>query len=213
LLSQVKGVIFDCDGVLFESRRANLAYYNAILAYFGEPEVTEAQPEKANLCHAAASPEVLDVLLGTKRASEGLAYAATLNYRQFIPWMEPEPGMQKALRQLSATRPLAVATNRGSSMLEILDHFNLDGYFSTVVTSRDVPRPKPHADMLLLAAQRLDLSPSELLFIGDSPYDRMAADAAGIRFIAYRSAFAYPVRVESFAELLAMLEVGVTEDT
>jgi HAD superfamily hydrolase (TIGR01509 family) len=213
MLNNVKGVIFDCDGVLFESRRANLAYYNAILSYFGEPGVTEAQPEKANLCHAAASPEVFAVLLGADKVSAALAYAATLNYRQFIPWMDPEPGMRDVLRELSETRPLAVATNRGSSMSEILQHFDLEDYFSTVVTSRDVPRPKPHADMLLLAASRLGLPLGELLFVGDSPYDRMAAEAAGIRFVAYRSSFAHPLRVESHAELAVMISEGVTGGT
>ncbi len=207
------GVIFDCDGVLFESRRANLAYYNAILSRFGEPEVTEAQPERANLCHAAASPEVLATLLGDERASAALDFAATLDYRQFIPWMDPEPGMPEALAQLSAQMPLAVATNRGTSMPEILDHFGLQSYFSAVITSRDVERPKPHADMLLLAADRLGLSLTSLLFVGDSIYDKMAAEAAGIPFVAYRPAFAYPRQVNGYDQLLAFVERGVRGGT
>ncbi len=49
---------FDCDGVLFESRRANLAYYNAILTHFDEPHVEESDQARAHLCHTAASPHV-----------------------------------------------------------------------------------------------------------------------------------------------------------
>jgi len=205
----ISGVIFDCDGVLFESRRANLAYYNTILARFGEPDVTEAQPERANLCHAAASPEVLSRLLGDERAPAALDFAATLDYRQFIPWMDPEPGMPEALAHLSAQMPLAVATNRGTSMPEILNHFGLQGYFSAVVTSRDVERPKPHADMLLLAAKRLGLSLTSLLFVGDSVYDRMAAESAGIPFVAYRPTFACTRQVNGYDQLLAFVERGI----
>ena len=34
MLKQIEALIFDCDGVLFESREANLAYYNRILEKF-----------------------------------------------------------------------------------------------------------------------------------------------------------------------------------
>lgn len=210
---KICGLIFDCDGVLFESRRANLAYYNAILTRFGEPEVTEAQPERANLCHAAASPEVLATLLGPDRAAAALDFAATLDYRQFIPWMDPEPGMREALAQFSAQMPLAVATNRGTSMPEILDHFGLQNFFSAVVTSRDVARPKPHADMLLLAAQRLNLPLDSLLFVGDSVYDRMAAESAGMPFVAYRPTFDCPRQVEDYAQLLALVKEQIRGET
>ncbi len=212
-MGRLSGVIFDCDGVLFESRRANLAYYNAILARFDEPEVTEAQSERANLCHAAASPEVLAELLGPDRAEAALEFAATLDYRQFIPWMDPEPGMREALEMLSAQIPLAVATNRGTSMPEILVHFGLQDYFSAVITSRDVARPKPHADMLLLAAERLALPLESLLFVGDSVYDRMAAEAADIPFIAYRPTFDYPRKVTSYDQLLAVVAREIRAET
>ncbi len=152
-MKNIRGVIFDCDGVLFESRQANLAYYNFILAHLGEPPVREDEPDKVHLCHTADSPRVFEGLLGPELSGEALKFAATLNYRRFIPFMIPEPGMDRALADLSARMPLAVATNRGSSMPEILRHFDLVPYFSAVVTSKDVPRPKPYPDMLLKAAR------------------------------------------------------------
>ena len=121
----IAGIVFDCDGVLFESRAANLAYYNAILEAFGDPPVDPGDGERAHLCHTAASPEVFRVLLGEERVTAALDAASLLDYRRFIPAMQPEPGMTAALAGLSARFPLAVATNRGSSMREILDHFGL----------------------------------------------------------------------------------------
>ena len=90
--------------------------------------------------------------------------AAELDYRQFIPFMEPEPGMQDALASLARSYPLAVATNRGISMLSILEHFELSGFFQTVVTSRDVVHPKPAPDMLHEAARRLQYAPHATAF-------------------------------------------------
>ena len=205
MFDNIEGVIFDCDGVLFESRRANLAYYNAILTHFNQPLVEANDSEKASLCHTAASPEVFKVLLGEERVAAALQFASQLHYAQFIPWMDPEPGLCEVLSELSASRPLAVATNRGTSMPEILSHFKLDQYFKVVVTSRDVERPKPHGDMLLLAAERLSLSLDRLLFVGDSIYDKMAAESAGVRFAAYKPQFEHTPFLTSHAELATLL--------
>jgi HAD superfamily hydrolase (TIGR01509 family) len=200
-----RGIIFDCDGVLFESRQANLAYYNKVLAHFGEAPVLAEDNELAHLCHTAASPQVLLQLLGPDRHSQALAYAATFNYRGFIPYMIPEPGLHQALDRLASRLPLAIATNRGTSMVEILEHFGLTHFFQAVVTSRDVHRPKPHPDMLLLAAERLGLATDELLFVGDSELDRLAAAAAGIRFVAYQGGVPGDVQIDGHAELVEML--------
>jgi HAD superfamily hydrolase (TIGR01509 family) len=200
----VRGIIFDCDGVLFESRRANLAYYNAVLAQFDQPPVEDSDRERSHLCHTAASPEVFRQLLGPKRAVEALELAARLDYRQFIPLMEPEPGMQQALCRLAEIMPLAVATNRGVSMPAILEHFQLRQYFKVVVTSHDVPRPKPEPDMLHEASRRLEIDLSALLFVGDSELDQAAADAAGVAFAVYRGELEAVLQLGHHAELVEL---------
>lgn len=203
-MNGIRGIIYDCDGVLFESRQANLAYYNTILSHFGEPSVSAAEREKAHLCHTAASPTVFKELLGPERTEAALSFAATVDYRQFIPFMTPEPGMVMALTTLAARFPLAVATNRGSSMPEILAHFDLKRFFRTVVTCRDVARPKPYPDMLFTAAKRLGLKERELLFLGDSELDREAARAAGIRFASYKGDVGGDMVIAGHAELVAL---------
>lgn len=197
----LKGVIFDCDGVLFESRMANLAYYNTVLEHFGEPVVDVNHQEKAHLCHTAATPRVLEVLLGPDRASEGIAFAAGLDYRAFIPHMTPEPGIMECLKALSTRFRLAVATNRGGSMDSILKHFEFNNNFDVVVTTRDVKRPKPFPDMLHLAMRHLDLPAKDLVFVGDSELDKQAA-AAGVHFIAYKGLVEGDTTVNSHGELL-----------
>ena len=200
----IAGIVFDCDGVLFESRAANLAYYNTILETFEAPPVDPDDVERAHLCHTAASPEVFRVLLGAGRVGAAMEAAQLLDYRRFIPSMQPEPGLTAALAGLSARLPLAVATNRGSSMREILAHFELSGYFQAVVTSRDVARPKPHPDMLIEAARQLALKPAQLLFVGDSELDQAAAAAAGVCFAAYRNDLAAEVKIDGHEQLLRL---------
>jgi HAD superfamily hydrolase (TIGR01509 family) len=90
-------------------------------------------------------------------------------------------------------------------MPEILTHFEIDRFFTAVVTSRDVERPKPHGDVLLLAAEKLALPLDRLLFVGDSIYDKMAAEDAGVRFVAYKPQFEHSPFLSSHAELATLL--------
>ncbi len=184
-MGKIESIIFDCDGVMFNSHRANLAYYNRILAEFSYPLVTPEQKELAHLCHTASSPEVLQSLFRAEDLTAARAFAATLDYHQFIPGMEPEEGFFDLLQQLQGHYLLAVATNRGKSIEAVLDYYELNDFFSAVVTCHDVPAPKPAPDMLLLIAEQLQVKTSSCLFIGDSALDRQAAEGAGMSFIGY----------------------------
>ncbi|WP_395143959.1 HAD family hydrolase, partial [Armatimonas sp.] len=58
---------------------------------------------------------------------------------------------------------------------EKLAQAGLTAYFSVVIADADFGAPKPDPLLFAYAAQQLKLSPSELLFVGDSP----GADVAG----------------------------------
>jgi len=204
-MSKVKAVIFDCDGVMFESRQANLAYYNQILEKFSHPAVRPDQIERAHLCHTASSPVVLKTLLGEENLAAALTFASEIDYREFIPLMTQEPRLIDILKQLEKQYSLAVATNRGYSINAILTHFDLLGYFSTVITCHDVAAPKPAPDMLLLAAEKINVSLDNCLFIGDSILDRQAADSAGMPFIGYGEAQPGELNIGHHMELLDYL--------
>jgi len=212
-MDQIQAVIFDCDGVLFESRKANLAYYNRILDAFNYSPVTVKQKDRAHLCHTASSPDVLSVLMAKDDVQHALEFAAQLDYREFIPFMEPEPGLSEMLDGMSSELPLAVGTNRGASILSILEHFELDKFFSVVVNSRDVQRPKPEPDMLLLAAQRLGFPPVSCLFVGDSELDQRAAKGAGTPFAGYGGGIDGDYTLENHRQLLEWFNQEPAPDT
>ncbi|MCK5826103.1 MAG: HAD family hydrolase [Desulfuromusa sp.] len=204
-MKRIGAVIFDCDGVMFASHRANLAYYNRILAEFSYPLVFSEQKELAQMCHTASSPEVLANLFHPNDLAMAKEFAATVDYREFIPYMEPELNFLDLLQRLSGDYPLAIATNRGKSILAILDHFNLQDYFSVVVTSHDVERPKPAPDMLFLAAEKLDIEPERCVFIGDSELDKIAAAEANVQFASYGGGVSGMISLSNHLELLDYL--------
>mgnify|MGYP001293437468 CR=1 FL=1 len=206
--TEIKGLIFDCDGVLFDSHPANLAYYNTVLKQLGAPLVTPENHRHAQLCHTACSRDVFRGLLEEEQIEEALGIAGSLDYRQFIAYLKPFEGMLEVLPQLAAHYPLALATNRTSSVSLLLDHFSIRECFQSVVTSSDVALPKPSPQMLHLAAKELGYPESRLLFVGDAPSDRQAADSAGCRFVAFGESLKACSQVSGWSEFKGWLPSG-----
>ena len=96
---------------------------------------------------------------------------------------KPFEGIRALLFALkNAGLPLGVATSQGRDLFE--DHFHKYGladYFELAVCADDVANPKPAADPLLYAAKHFGVSPAEILFLGDAPYDMQCAAAAGAK--------------------------------
>jgi HAD superfamily hydrolase (TIGR01509 family) len=193
-------VILDCDGVLFDSVAANVAFYNAILDSLGEAPLTREQEGSA---HALSSPQVLEELFGhdPSRYAAALRVAATIDYRPFLQLMAPVDGLHDVLGRLRANYRLAMATNRGRTIPDLLREFHLEDTFEVVVGILDVARPKPHPDMLIECARRLGSTCRRAVYVGDSPSDGVAASAAGIPFVAVGDRCDHPLRIGHLREL------------
>jgi phosphoglycolate phosphatase len=192
-------VILDCDGVLFDSSASNVAFYNAILERMGRPPL---DAEGEILAHWMGSPQLIARLFADDEQSHDAArtVARELDYTPFLHLMQPVPELAETLRWIRERSSTALATNRGSTVPQLLVHFGLDMHFDLVVGTHDVARPKPAPDMLLHCLDHFALAPSEAVYIGDSPSDRDAARAAGIDFIAVGK-LVHDRRVATLAEL------------
>ena len=42
-ISKIKAVVFDCDGVMFDTAMANRKFYNEVLTIFGKPKLNDEQ--------------------------------------------------------------------------------------------------------------------------------------------------------------------------
>lgn len=176
-------VIFDCDGVLFDSWRANVAYYNAVLARMGRPVM---DPEWERRVHFLASSQVYDEMFGegSDLAREARRVARETDYSPYFLLMDPAPGLHEVLAGLRGFYRMAMATNRGSTVPEIVRRFGLTPYLEFAVGVRDVERPKPFPDMLLKCLARFGTAPDRAVYVGDSASDLTAAQAAGVHFVA-----------------------------
>jgi HAD superfamily hydrolase (TIGR01509 family) len=178
-------VVFDCDGVMFESRQANINFYNHLLAHFGLPLLREEQVAYIHM--ATADESIRYVFKGTPYLEQALAYRLQVDYTPFIRDMVLEPGLKELLALLKPRCGLAVATNRSNTIEKVIEYHGLAGYFDIVVCSLDVTRPKPHPESLFKILDFFSIRPDQALYVGDSPVDAETAKAASVPFVAYKN--------------------------
>jgi phosphoglycolate phosphatase len=198
-------VIFDADGVLFESGESNIAYYNAIFAATGEPPLTPAE-EIASRSYATAQ-------LFRERAGERpalyqrmLELARTLDNRPFLKMLRPSLQLRPFMLALKNRYRVALATNRSATVPALIEHLELGGVFDAIASARDKVKPKPAPDILQLCLERADVPAHRAIYVGDSPIDLDASTAAGMHFIGLGPHVTHEHRVASLTELPARLD-------
>jgi HAD superfamily hydrolase (TIGR01509 family) len=99
------------------------------------------------------------------------------------------PNAEIFLREIQAANiPIALATSsRKMKMQLVMEESGLGKYFSVFVTGEEVAHGKPHPEIFLLAAERLNVDPKQCLVIEDAVNGVAAAKAAGMKCIAITS--------------------------
>ncbi len=182
----VKAVAFDLDGTLLDTLPDIAEAAQRMLADLGRPRASPA----AVRCYIGDGIQRLAKRLLTghmdgdppaeefERALDLFEthYAETLTERT-----RPFPGVEEGLRQFAREGlKLACVTNKAESFtLPLLEATGLRGFFDLVVGGDTLPRKKPDPLPLLYCAQQFGAPPHQLLVVGDSANDALAARAAG----------------------------------
>jgi HAD superfamily hydrolase (TIGR01509 family) len=198
-------VIFDCDGVLFDSAAANIAYYDAVLERLGRPPLDDEWGRQA---HFMSSHQLWEAMFGAdpEVAAEARRAAAEVDYDPFYRRMVPAPDLEGVLALLQARYRLAMATNRGATLSGVMREFRLARYIELAVGVQDVVNPKPHPEMIEKCLHHFALPPREAVYVGDSETDHRAAVAAGVHFVAVGTATPAERQVAHLRELPEALE-------
>lgn len=204
--TEVRCVIYDCDGVLFDSLDANGRLYNKIALATGRGPLS---PEELAYCHIHTVYESITHLFRQDPESEkkALEVLKGVDLRDFIVYLIMEPHLLETLAILKEKGiKRAICTNRTTSMKHIMERFDLWPYFDTVVTALDVKHPKPHPGSVEKILEALGVDKRDVLFIGDSEVDRETALTAGVKFIAYKNkAIAVDGLINDHRDLLSFL--------
>ncbi len=201
----LKLIVFDCDGVMFNSKRANCMYYNHLLSHFGLALMSEGEENYVHMSNVSDSLQHIFRHYSSPTTEEVNAFRQLCDYEPFLQYMEIEEDLVEFLDITRKKYHLAISTNRTNTMLPLLKSYNLESYFGKVVTAATARRPKPAPDGLLEILNYFKCKPEETVFIGDSIVDEEHARSCGVPLIAFKSqTLQAAYHVNSFSEILKL---------
>lgn len=179
-MGNLQGVLFDADGTLIDTYEIILASMRyTVCDVLGKPATDE------QLMAGVGTP-LYDQMLGFAGGDAELAERITSIYREHNDAVHDArirafSDAEQALEQLRvAGLPLGVVTSKRHSMAERgLRMSGIDGFFEVLIGADDWPEHKPSPGPILRACELMGLDPQRCAYVGDSPYDLQAGNAAG----------------------------------
>ena len=183
----VKAVLLDLDGTLLDTAPDLHEAANGMLADLGRPSV--AMTDIRAFVGRGIPNLVKRLLAGRLDAADDPAPPppeALASFRRHYAESNgrsarPYPGVVEGLEVLATLGlPLACITNKAEAFTgPLLERTGLASYFRVVVSGDTLPRAKPDPMPLIWVCGHFDLRPKDMLMIGDSVNDALAARAAG----------------------------------
>ncbi|HEV7132510.1 MAG TPA: HAD-IA family hydrolase [Gaiellaceae bacterium] len=175
-------VLFDLDGTVVDSGAIILASMR-----HATREVLGEEFEDAELMRAVGGPglEAQLAVFGPDDVDE-LVRVYRAHNEPLHDDLEACAGMEDVLERLHAEgRRLGVVTAKRRSTVELaFASVPLAHLFETIVGGDETEKHKPDPEPLLLAAERMGADPAQTAYVGDSPFDVLAAKAAGMYAVA-----------------------------
>ncbi len=177
---KIRGAIFDMDGVLFDTERIYQQIWQKIAAA-RHVELDSSFPTMASGTNGARLRQIVEhyyqVSDGTDIIKECMEKVKE-ELKIHVPMKE---GVLEILHFLKERKiPVAVASSNSIQQIEFnLEKADIRGYFTEIVSGRQVPHGKPAPDIFLYAAKRIEREPKECLVFEDSKNGVRAGYEAG----------------------------------
>ncbi|MBI3572836.1 MAG: HAD family phosphatase [Candidatus Kerfeldbacteria bacterium] len=180
MLRGKKAVIFDWDGLLFDSEPV---FFGAIAEVLARRGVTVDKEEyvRADLQNGVSLLE----RLAERGLIHDLPAVRDEIYRDYRAKLQspiaPLPGALGLLGNLSGRYKLAVASSSRREFIDIMcQQYDLASYFDVIISREQTDRLKPNPECLLLAVKDLGLDADQCLFVDDALRGLRAAQSIGL---------------------------------
>lgn len=179
----MRAVIFDIDGTLLDSVDLHARAWVEAFRHFG----VETQEAEVRRQIGKGGDQLMPVFLSKEQVEkEGdtiSSYRSDLFKREYLDKVRPFPAVRELFERIrSAGLTIALASSGKKDEVEHYQELLGIGDLVDVATSSDdADRSKPHPDIFQAAIDKLDgIAPSEMIVVGDTPYDAEAARKAGL---------------------------------
>ncbi len=193
---QFKTVLFDVDGTLFDTLPSLSAANNLVLKQAGLLEVSTPLLRPAlNEGLRAMFRKSIDLQMAPVDDELVMVLEKEFLQQYMQDWLAAAtvyPHLHEALAALKKLGlKLGICTNRDRASTEyLLAQSRIAEFFELIVGLGDAPHPKPAADPLLLALERMGGMAADALFVGDSSIDATCARLAHVRFAGHLGGYA-----------------------
>lgn len=182
----VRAVIFDLDGVIVDSEPYSMQALVDVLRHHGVAPTAE---ELRRSYGRKITEDFMDYFTRygvTADLESAVARKRARYYELAAGNLKPFPGVRALIHRLRATgHRLALASSGDRDKVAFsLRALGLDGVFEAIVTGDEIVHSKPHPEIYVMAARRLEVDPGDCLAIEDAPNGVQAAKGAGMRCIA-----------------------------
>lgn len=172
--------LFDFDNTLFDTRCGIEAILREALPVLG----VEYGPDSFDECLGLTMDQVYDRYMGDDRSRYRDFERSFMSVVMSDAYLgaPPFPETARVLESLRARgkRIGVVSGKKAYKIVNLLRANGLDGYPETVVGFDETERHKPFPDPILKGMSFFDVPKDETVYVGDSPNDALAAEAAGV---------------------------------
>jgi HAD superfamily hydrolase (TIGR01509 family) len=183
------GVIFDIDGTLVDSNDAHAQSWVETFAEAGYDVPFDAVRPLIGMGADKLLPKTIGIKHDSKEGKRLIKRRSEIFRKKYLPKLRPLQGSRAlVLRVRSDGLKAIVATSAKDEELEgLLKAAEVADLMEEKATASDAKRSKPDPDIVEAAIEESGIAPTNLVMIGDTPYDIEAATKANVRAIAFRS--------------------------
>lgn len=185
----LKAVLFDMDGVLFDSMKNHATAWHEAMKRYG----MHMTREEAYMHEGRTGASTINIISLRERGHEATEEEIKQMYQtkseifNSLPVAKPMPGALEVLHKIqqNGLTPMVVTGSGQHSLLDKLNH-SYPGIFKQelMVTAFDVKYGKPNPEPYLMALKKANIQANEAIVIENAPLGIQAGVGAGIFTIA-----------------------------
>ncbi|MBS3067582.1 HAD family phosphatase [Candidatus Micrarchaeota archaeon] len=187
----IKAILFDFDGSVVDSEPLHLRSFRELLKPLG---IKISKARHYSEFTGIGSTAIITMLFQEHGINENVKEWVEKRKKIYQSYvlkgkLKTISGVRKFLQFIKKRKiKTAIVSGGHSTNIKLaLEKTKLTKFFDVIIGLENVKNRKPHPEGFLLAAQRLNVKPSECIAIEDAPAGVLAAHAAKMRVVCIRS--------------------------
>ena len=185
----LKGVIFDVDGTLVDSNDAHAQSWVETFAEAGYDVPFHVVRPLIGMGGDKLLPRTIGVSNDSEEGKKLTKRRSEIFREKYLPRLQPLKGSRDLVKRVRSDglKAIVATSAKDEELRGLLKAAQVEDLMQEKATASDAKKSKPDPDIIQAVIEESGVSPSELVMIGDTPYDIEAAIRAHVAPIGFRS--------------------------